>query len=135
MSRYAGIVNGKDTTLDKVHTAPRMATAFQNWMRRMQLSIVKKELVDFETKERLITFDTYGLLIPLTVDMLAMKQDGQRDWKWRQLFTGTEIQLDVDYVVVVDNVRYRVMAEGDYSQYGYNYYELLEDYRACTIVR
>lgn len=114
--------------MSQVHTGLRIETSMFSWFRPLEVSKVIKHLVDFETVERLISYNTRGVILPFHQDDMSMNQDGQRDWRWRQLFCGLDVDLKIDDVAVIEGVRFRVMSEGDFRAYGYNYFELQEDY-------
>lgn len=87
---------------------------------------VSKEPVDYEVVETLgqpVWFD--GNLQPIKWQELAVKPEGQRQWKWWTLWCVVELPLDY---ILEDSLgkRYRVMAVRDWSVHGYYEYELAQ---------
>lgn len=64
----------------------------------------------------------------MTPAQLAMKPEGERTWKWSRLHLLPDPKLELDWIVVIREVKYRVMAVENQAEYGYIAYDLLEDY-------
>lgn len=107
---------------------PSMASAIMGFEETMQFTIVNKQVVDHEISESsktpvILWFE--GNIQPLHSKELLVKPEGERKWKWWSLFT--EMDLEVDTIIADRNgVQFRVMASNDWSQAGYQQYQLTE---------
>lgn len=75
----------------------------------IQFRIMGKGTDDFEVVEKMndpITFR--GVLAPLTAQQLSIKPEGQRSWRWWNLYTKRDLTLDW-IITDMDNVKFRVM--------------------------
>ncbi len=70
-----------------------------------------------------------GAIQPFTNRMLEMKSEGERTWNWVMLHTTADINLNVGEKFTIGPTPYRVMGQKGFSDYGFIYYELIEDYR------
>jgi hypothetical protein len=85
-----------------------------------------REIVDFEAAETLAAPGTFqGALQPLRTQRLLIKPEGERRWKWFQLWTNQELLLG-DIIDAYDGKTYKVMSKDDWSQGGFFSYELTE---------
>ena len=110
-------------------TAPNMADAMLDWFQPMTFGVITKTVVSFQTVESIIDIDFMGLWQPLTGRQLKMESQGQRAWNSFMLHADLAIELKIDDIIIYLTKQYRVIANKDYSLYGYRYYELVEDWR------
>jgi hypothetical protein len=107
---------------------PNLSNVIMGFEETLQFTIVNKTATDHEIVETSATpiilwFE--GSLQPLHNKELLIKPEGERKWKWWSLFT--DINLDVDTIITDrDGKIYRVMASSDWSQAGYQQYQLTE---------
>lgn len=123
------IKNAKDTFLNNdSNTLPNMQGAMDGWMQKVTLSKITKTTTDFEVSEVSESIVFFGVVQPLSARSLEMKPEGQRQWRWKQVHSKTELSISNDDIIYYDSVKYRVKSVGDYHHYGYYRYELMEDY-------
>lgn len=108
---------------------PNLSTAVGAWSSKISFAVVGKRQQDFETVETLIPKTAYGMFQPMRPQLLNIKPEGERSWRWQELYVSPSCELSVDDIVVFDRVRYRVMSKQDFSYYGFVRYELLQDYQ------
>lgn len=108
---------------------PNVSGAVQAWSQPLVVVIVAKKQEDYLTKESRSTVKTRGAFMPMKTQQVVMKVEGERAWRWFSLFCSPTLELGTDDVVLIENVKCRVMGKKDFSQYGYFEYELIEDYR------
>lgn len=96
----------------------------------MQWGIVRSALEDYEETESVKWTNTQGVICPLKEQRIASKPEGQRAWIWKMMHCLPNLQLNLnDIIIDKDQVKYRVLGRSDYSQAGYMYYELVQDYK------
>ncbi len=94
---------------------------------RICKSLVDGFLQEIETKT-----ETKGVIQPLSAQEVAIKPEGQRTWKWMDLYCHTDLLMNPDDIVAIDGVRYRVMAVYEYRHYGFMHYELAQNYEEAN---
>jgi hypothetical protein len=123
------IQNGKDTLLNqKQGSVPNMSDTLDGWMQPMSFERLTKTVINFVVQEVSEVITTEGVIQPFKDEMLQMKSEGQRDWKWWKLHTKPTAELKVDDVIVYLGAQYRVMHKKDFKLYGYFEYDMIEDY-------
>ncbi len=108
---------------------PNMEDAMYSYFQPMTFETVVKTVQrggDVLEAPTPVTFQ--GVWQPLSAQALAMKPEGQRQWKWFRLHAQVFLNLKPDDVVIYLGTQYRVMARFDYVLYGYNEYHLVDDY-------
>lgn len=123
------IINGKDTPLDKAAVAlPNVGGAVAGWMQKMTFGVVCKSQVDGFTQEIITPVETKGVKQPFTAEQLSLLPEGERSWKWFMIHCLPDVKLATDDRIVLDDVKYRVMAKEDWSEYGFLQYNIIEDF-------
>lgn len=91
--------------------------------------ITKTVDATFQVIETATSLQFQGVVQPFTAQQLRMKSEGQRLWKWSTIHALPVLSLKPDDVLIDQaGVQYRVMGKKDYSAYGYQEYEIIEDY-------
>lgn len=109
-------------------TLPNMADTVANWFQLLVFEKIVKTIVNFKVVETTTPVQFQGVVITDPKRKLVMAPNGQRVWKVKSVFCWPTILLAPDDVVLYETVQYRVMAGGDYKQYGIMEYWLAEDY-------
>lgn len=107
---------------------PDMSAGVQMFFQNIKIEIVHKRNESGYLKEKTKCILTQGVRQTFTPAQLAMKPEGQRTWKWSKLHTLPEPKLNLDDIVKIRDVSYRVMTRADQSEYGFVEYDLLEGY-------
>lgn len=107
---------------------PDMSEGVQMFFQNIFIEILHKQNSEGFLQEFAKPVRTQGVRVTQTPQQLAMKPEGQRDWKWSNLFMLPEPKLRVDDIVKIQGTKYRVMQKSDNKEYGVCSYELLEDY-------
>lgn len=124
-----GIVDAADRDLEQVlGGGPNMLSALRGFFRPLALAKVTQRIVDFQTVEVEVPLATLGVIVALDGRALELKPEGTRSWDWKQIFALSELVLTTEDVVVYRGVRYRVMKQRDYNEYGFVNYEVVNDY-------
>lgn len=105
---------------------PSMRGVLKGFSKPVELTVVKKTLVDFDVAETAVaTMKVVGLLVPASPRKVLMKPEGQRTWKWLDFYT--EKALTLDWVMRdKDGREYRIMGVSDWSIAGFYQYDLAE---------
>jgi hypothetical protein len=107
---------------------PSVTSAVQAFFRPLILVFVQKTVVDFEISEARKELRCLGTIQPFSARELRIKPEGQRSWNWQMLHTTPEVKLKNDMEFTAQGIRYRVMSQLGYQNYGYIMYELVQDY-------
>jgi hypothetical protein len=109
---------------------PNMSMTVRGWFRPLTLTRVLKTITDFEIVEARIELFCHGVIQPFGARELKIKPEGQRSWGWKMLHTTSEVTLRNDEEFTYQGSRYRVMSQQSFQDYGYNTYELVQDYKS-----
>lgn len=107
---------------------PNMSDALLDWYQDMQFNKVTKTMAVGKVQEEMVLVNFRGIINPFTGRQLYLKPEGERKWKWHEIFSDAALVLKPDDVVQYKNTQYRVMWVGDYRIYGYMQYHVIEDY-------
>lgn len=130
MPQPLGIPCAADRSVSEMATAlPSVSETIQGWFRPLELVFVKSAIENMVTKTSRETFTIAGVIQPFTNQELKLKSEGERKWKWKLLHTTPEVALNPGENFNIKGTPYRVMGKADWSDYGTNVYELVEDYR------
>lgn len=107
---------------------PNLSNTVRRFEETMQFQIVNKAIVDgdvVETSKAPVILWFEGSLIPKNPRELVIKPEGQRKFKWWDLYTDLELKVD-DVIKDIHGLTYRVMSSTDWEQAEYHMYELME---------
>lgn len=105
---------------------PQMAEVFWDWTDNVTLKLIKKGITDFEVTESEIVETTFqGVLQPMPPQKLLVKPEGQRLWKFWELWTTQFLEPD-QIIQDPDGTIYRVMSKDNWNNAGYYHYELTQ---------
>ncbi|AFC22573.1 hypothetical protein phi1422_0053 [Bdellovibrio phage phi1422] len=123
------IFNAKNIPLNQMtpSSVPNMSETLSSWMQKMVFNLITKTNVDFEIVETTTDINFMGVWQPFTFQQLQIKPISQRAWKWFTVHSQTQLLLKVDDVVKYKGGQYRVMELGNYNEYGFYEYHLVQD--------
>jgi hypothetical protein len=98
------------------------------WMQYLAVGIVCKYQQDYKTVESVLTEKYRAVIQPMQMKQLMIMPEGQRGWAWYTLHAEPGLQLSIDDIVVINQTRYRVMAQQDWSDYGYVEYQVVRGF-------
>lgn len=106
-----------------------MDEAFWDWTNAVNFQVVQKAVADYEATEAPIILESFdGVLEPVHPRALLVKPEGQRVWKWWQMWSTKNLELNA---IIQDQTgkQYRVMSTSDWNMGGGNYkqYELVQN--------
>lgn len=129
MANKAPIFNAKDRPINvAVGGLPNVNSALGGWLQPMVFGKVTKTVTGYQVLETEDPYSFMGVIQPLTNRQIAYKPEGQRAWTWLMLHADPALELNVDDVVSYLGKQTRIAARKNYTQYGYIYYELVQDW-------
>lgn len=105
---------------------PNLTNAVRAWTQPFTFKRVTKSIVDYQAVETLVDVSFKGVVAPLRQTDLDIKPEGQRQWRWLEIHSTTDLQLALDDKLIWKAVNYRVMASHNWEDYGYWRYEIAE---------
>ncbi len=115
--------------INDANDLPDVSDGVRMFFQNIKIEVLHKYTEDGYVKEKKTCILTQGVRVTQTPSQLAMKPEGERTWKWSNLFTVPGVNLKLDDIVEIRDIKYRVMGKEDNSEYGVVSYSLLEDYR------
>lgn len=123
------IINAADQPLTgNPGTLPDMSGTVAGWFQPMTFTRITKTVVDHILVETQSSVDALGVRQPMKPQMLLIKPEGQRGWKWETFHCQPDTILEIDDIAIFNGVKYRVMERLDYREYGYLEYHLVQGY-------
>lgn len=126
-------VAGRLNLNQNIGTLPQMQSELADWFQPIVATRIIKIQNQYETIERGVPINFVGVIQPLDPRKLMIKPEGQREWKPFRIHCYPTVKFENDDVIVVGAMRLRIMAELDYSAYGYMEYHALQDYQDSWI--
>lgn len=105
---------------------PNVSSVFNNWTSSIQMQIISKVPVDFESDEVIKGIVSFEAVIQaMSPREVQRKPEGERAWKWWKMWATTHIQSDT---VIQDpnGVQFRVTNTQDWSQGGFFTSDIVE---------
>jgi hypothetical protein len=124
------IKNAKDMKLSETFSnLPDMSGPVSSFPQPLQWGKMIKTLVNGYVQEIVEWTSIQAVVQPLKAEALEMKPEGERAWKWYELYTLANVLMSTDDVVILHGIQYRIMDRSNLSEYGYMKYEVQEDYQ------
>lgn len=105
---------------------PNLANAVRAWMQQTTIERVTKSIINYQLTETVSSIAFQGVVAPLKQTDLEIKPEGQRQWRWYEIHSVTDLAVDLDDLIVWRGVGYRVLAVHNWQDYGYYRYEIAE---------
>jgi hypothetical protein len=108
---------------------PYLANALRGWTTKRTVNVMQKTVVNHQV--------TYAVTETLTLDIniqptpkeeINKKPEEQRSWKWWNLLVKEGPLLKNDDIVLIDNVKYKIMSVSDWSESGFQNYSSIKDF-------
>lgn len=107
---------------------PNMGDTLGSWLIKLKIYLVSTTVEDYETVERRQEVSFFGVWQPMSVSQIDRKPERWREFHWFSMHSKTDLSLKFKDVIIYKNKQYKVLTVGPYDDYGYYYYELIEDY-------
>lgn len=121
------IVNAKNKKISNGNL-PNMSETIVGWFLPIRIGIVTREVVDFEQVETIKWVDTQGVVQQYHTENLVINKDGDRSWDWIQIHCLPDLQLENDNIILFKGIKYKIMNNNNYSDYGYMEYICCETF-------
>ncbi len=119
--------------LNQLSGMPQMGAAFSGWFVPIQIEKIIEFIVDGFVNYDFTPIKFRGVFQPFGPNQLKLKPEGQRSWQWVQIHAEAgSLNLDNGDKIVHAGVRYKVMAQNDYSLNGFIEYHLIQDFGTGT---
>lgn len=123
------IQNGSNKKLNQqTGNLPNVSAALGGWLQPTVFTLISVAVEGFQADETRTPINFMGVVQPLSGQRLEMKPEGERSWNWLWVHAQPAMILSTDEVIEYLGVKYRVMRQKDYTNYGYSEYELVQDY-------
>lgn len=70
----------------------------------------------------------YGSCMPYRPTPTEIKEHGQRAWDMLEVNTDVAVKMDNDFVVIYQGVQYRILNYSDFTKFGYQHFQMIQDY-------
>lgn len=124
------ILNGKDTPLGSgAQFVPDVSNGVMNLMQNVTVGVMQKVNLNGYATEIPLYISTMATKEPFSAQQLEIKPEGQRAWSWFRMRILIDVILKTDDRFVMNDLKYRVMRSSEYTEYGYNEYDVVLDYQ------
>lgn len=106
---------------------PDVSGAVERNLQPLVFERMQRTMVDGRMQAVPLTIPSLASIQPLKPQELAIKPTGDRAWSWYMIHSLTNLELKVNDRFVVQGQAYKNMAKAKWNQYGYFYYEVIED--------
>ena len=98
---------------------PQMGSVMFGWSEAVQMKIIKKVAVDFESQEDVLAVTTIDMMLQvMKARDVDRKPEGERIWKWWVGWSTTKVEKDT-ILQDPEGKQYRVTSDEDWSQAGF----------------
>ena len=122
------ILQGNKTLVGNSPYLPDVNGAVRNLFQNIQIGTVSKTQVNGYTQEVIVYNNILADVQTLNPKELLIKPEGQRGWRWKKLHCTLEVTFNLDDIVYLENIKFRVMALSTWLRYGYQEVHLAEDF-------
>ena len=107
---------------------PHLASALRGWTTPRMVERVTQSVVNFLTTETRVPVTLDINIQPMPPQEVARRPEDQRQWRWWAVIVRQGPRLNIDDVLIVDGVSYRIVKAYDWTESGFQKYEAIEDY-------
>jgi hypothetical protein len=108
-----------------------MKAAIMTWAKPIKVYVSGKKQVDYKTIES-FRLETIKLFRVPSGQQLQQSGLGQRAWNNETVYVDCKADLNVDDIIVFDcpeGERYRIMNKTDFSNFGFNVFEITNGFQ------
>lgn len=122
------LINAKDKKLSQtISGQPDVSGAVDHFLQSMIFEKMQRSMVDGRMQEIPIQFSALACKQPLSPQLLKVKPTGDRAWSWYMIHSLTDLELKPNDRIKIQGQPFKVMNKSNFKEYGYFYYEIIED--------
>ena len=110
-------------------TMPNMRSTLLGWFKPMTLTRITTTVKDGQAEPVERELKTSGILLAGDAEKLVPLAEGDRSRESSVLYCFDNIVLETNDRVIIKGVKSRVMTKKNWSDYGYQRFDLLKDYQ------
>jgi hypothetical protein len=118
---------GRRNVLSGASTMPNMRSAINGWVKPITMIRIRQRIVEGESQPIKVSIRTTGVIIPMK-ESLVLKKEGDRSWKWSELYTTRDLDLETNDLVEISQLRYKVMSRLPYDDFSFRKFELIQNF-------
>lgn len=122
------IQNAKDKNISGYSHLPNMSSTIVGWFLPIKIGIVTRTIVDYEQVESVEWVETQGVVQQYRTENLEITKAGDRSWDMLQIHCLPNLILENDNLIIYKGIKYKVMNNNNYSDYGYMEYICCETF-------
>lgn len=126
--RVIALGNQRPLNMQASGTVPDVSGAMQDYFQPLQVTSITKGSLGFQVIETGVVTEFRGVVQPLSGRKLELKPEGQRAWTWLTVHTDRPLPIEVDDVMTFRGKATRVMLKKDFGDYGFFYFECVQDW-------
>ena len=109
-----------------------MSGALKGWTKKTPVKLVTQSIVNHKSVEVLTDATLDINKQPMPAREVSRKPEMQRSWVWWSFIVKNGPYLATDDIIIISDVRYRIIKGNDWSESGFTKYEAIEDYEVST---
>jgi hypothetical protein len=109
-----------------------MAEALKGWTKKISVKLITQSIVNHLTVEAETDATLDINKQPMPARQVDRKPEEQRSWVWWNFIVKNGPYLNTDDIVIISDIRYRIMKGNDWRESGFTKYEAIEDYEVST---
>lgn len=115
--------------LNQFSGMPDVSAALSGWTVPITMKRITQIIVEGLVQDIFENISFEGVIQPLSPSKVALKPEGERTWNWLQIhsFKGP-LNVTLTDLVEYNGVRYKVMAQNDYTLNSYVEYHVVQDF-------
>ena len=107
---------------------PHLAGALRGWTTPRTVTRVTQTVVNFQTQDAITDITLDCNIQPMPAQEVARRPEDQREWKWWSIIVRYGPLLNVDDIITVDAISYRIEKVHNWLESGFTKYEAIQDY-------
>ena len=107
---------------------PNMSNTIVGWFQTLVFGVVTRAASDYDDTETVVNVSTQGVVQPYKPTELEIQEAGTRSWGWQMIHCLPDFVLENNQFIFYQGVKYKVMKNFPYDEYGYREYIICEAY-------
>lgn len=108
---------------------PNMRRSLAGWIKRQYLIVVTQTIVEGEALQIPSTPIIKMINVqPMPTEQINRKVEEKRSWSWYNIFCESSLILNIDDLIIVDGITYKIQQKNNYKLHGFLSYEAIQDF-------